>query len=389
MIYLDNAAGTPIRKEVLGVVEKAMEKYYANPSALHKLGKGAKEQLEKARGIIGFILGVDKKDKIIFTASGTESVNLAVKGFALANRDKGKHIITTSIEHKSVLEACSSLKKQGFNVTYLPVDKNGLVNVDELKKAITKDTILISVHYANNEIGTIQPIKEISEIARKNKIVFHSDACQAGFLNLNVGSIGVDMLTLNSSKIYGPRGAALLYVKDGLVLKPLMEGGGQEYSLRSGTENLPAIMGFAKALELAQKEKEKENKRLIALRDMLIKGIMTISDTYLNGHPKNRLANNVNVSFKDVDGETLLMHLDEKRIYASSGSACSSNVTKLSNVAEHSNAVMISHVLLALGVDESLARGTIRFSLGKETSEKDVKKVVAVLREVVDSLRKV
>ena len=377
MIYLDYAAAAPVRKEIRKAVAEA-EIYFANPSSTHNAGKKAKEILEVSREKIKKIMNVKASDKIIFTSSGTESVNLAIKGVAFAYKKKGNHIITSKVEHKAMLESCRFLEQEGFTVTYVGVDKYGKVNPKAVEKAITSKTSLISIMYANNEVGTIQPITEIAAIARKHKVLFHTDACQAGYLNLDVQDLGVDLLTLNSNKISGPKGAGLLYVKEEIAIQSLIHGGGQEYGLRSGTENVPAIVGFAKALELAQQEKQKENKRLQELRDYFIATVQErIPNTFLNGHPTERLSNNAHLSFEGVEAETVLSYLNNQMIYASAGSACTANE------------IEISHILTAMKIPEKLARGSIRFSLGKETTKKDVDKVVTVLAKVILSLRKV
>ncbi|MEK6939337.1 MAG: cysteine desulfurase family protein [Nanoarchaeota archaeon] len=377
MIYLDYAGAAPVRKEVRKVVAR-MGKYFANPSSKHDAGNRAQWMIDGARKEIKQLLNAKENDKLIFTSSGTESINLALKGVAFANKKKGNHIITSKIEHKAVLETCRYLEQEGFAVTYLDVDQFGRVNPKDVEKAITKKTILISIMYANNEVGTIQPIKEIAAIARKKKVLFHTDACQAGYLDLDIQRLGVDLLTLNSNKIYGPKGAGLLYVREGVKIQPLIHGGGQEFGLRSGTENVPAIAGFAKALELAQKEKQQENKRLQELRDYFLSKIMKrIPNTFLNGHPMERLLGNVHLSFEGVEAETVLPYLNQKDIFASAGSACTANE------------IQVSHVLKAMKVPEDLARGSIRFSLGKYTNKEDVDKVVKALAEIVASLRKV
>ncbi len=375
MTYLDYAAAAPIRKEVLKEM-KDTEKYFANPSSRHEEGRKAKELLENTREKIKKILNADTR-KIIFTSSGTESINLAIKGVAFANKNKGNHIITSKVEHKAVLETCKYLEQKGFSVTYLEVDKYGFVDPKNVEKAITPQTILISIMYANNEVGTIQPITEIAAIAKKKKVLFHTDACQAGNLDLNTQNIGVDLLTLNSNKIYGPKGAGLLYVKEGIRIEPLIHGGGQEFGLRSGTENIMTIRGFGKALELAQEEKETENKRLQELRDYFITEVKErIPDSVLNGHPFKRLANNAHLSFTGLEAETVLAYLNQKGIYASVGSACTANQ------------IEISPVLKAMNVPEQIARGSIRFSLGKETKKRDIDKVVRVLMEIIASLQR-
>ena len=377
MLYLDYAASTPVRKEVRKVIAE-VNRYFANPSSMHAAGKKAKEVVEGSRKRIKKTLNAKDNDKIIFTSSGTESINLAIKGIAHAYQKKGKHIITSKIEHKAVLETYKFLEKEGFMVTYLDVDRYGRVNLKDVEKAITKKTILISIMYANNEVGTIQPIKEIAAIAKKKKVLFHTDACQAGMLDLDVQKLDVDLLTLNSNKIYGPKGAGLLYVREGIKLQPLIHGGGQEYGLRSGTENLPTIVGFAKALELAQQEKVKEDKRLSGLRNYFISEIMKkIPNASLNGHPTERLPNNVHLAFEGVEAETVLSYLNQQGIYASAGSACTANE------------IEVSHVLKAMKVSEKLARVSIRFSLGKYTDKKDIYNVVKVLAEVISSLRKI
>lgn len=377
MIYLDYAAATPMRKEVKSVMNEA-ENCFANPGSRHDGGRTAKEFLDGAREKVKNALNANEKDKVIFTSGGTESVNLAIKGVAFACREKGSHIITSTIEHKAVLETCKYLEKQGFSVTYLDVDKFGRINPKEVEKAITKKTILISIMYANNEVGTIQPVEEIAVIARKHNVFFHTDACQAGYLDLGVQKLGVDLLTLNSNKIYGPKGAGLLYIKEGIEIEPLLHGGGQEAGLRSGTENVPAIAGFAKALELVQQEKEKENKRLKKLRDNFIAEVQKkITGTILNGHPTERLPNNAHISFEGVEAETALSHLNLHGIYASAGSACTANE------------IAVSHVLKAIGLPESKGRASVRFSLGRETTKEDLKKVVEVLAEVISSLKRI
>lgn len=379
-IYLDHAATTYVRAEVKTVMEKYFQEEFGNPGSFHTVGLRAKEALNEAREKVRNLINAIYLKEIIFTGSGTESINLAIKGVARANKNRGKHIITSQIEHKAVLETCKYLEKEeGFEITYLGVDKFGRINPEELRKIIRKDTILISIMYANNEIGTIQPIKELAEIAREKGVLFHTDACQAGgALKINVKSLDVDLMTLNGSKIYGPKGIGLLYVRNGVKIHPLIHGGGQEHNLRSGTENIPYIVGFAKALELAQAEAEEENERLRTLSQKLIRGIRErIPKTFLNGHPTERLPNNVNVTILDVEGEAMMLYLNEEGICASSGSACTSH------------SLQASHVILALGISEEAAHGTLRFTLGKKTTKEDVEKVLEVLPQVVASLRKI
>ena len=375
-IYLDYAATTYVDARVKKEMDSYFIKEFGNPGSFNTYGLNVKKAVDFARNKIAEILGA-RPNEMIFTGSGTESINLALKGIARALKEKGNHIITQKTEHHAVLETCNFLEEEGFEVTYLNVDKYGLINLNELKTAIKPSTILISIMYANNEIGTIQPIKEIAEIAKEHSILFHTDACQAaGFLDLNVNSLGVSLMTLNGSKIYGPKGTGILYVKSGTLIKPIVHGGGQEFGLRSGTENVPGIIGFAKALEIAQNDKEKESRRLTRLRDCLIKGLLkNIPKTILNGHPSQRLPNNVNVSILDIEGESLLLYLNESGICAATGSACASK------------SLEPSHVILATGLPYEAAHGSIRFTLGRKTKKSDIKKVLEVMPGLVEKLR--
>lgn len=376
-IYFDNAATTKTRGEVVNEMKKYFDVEYGNPSSFHYKGLRAKDAVDNARTRIANVLKCNANE-IIFTGGGTESINLALKGAAFANREKGRHIITTKIEHPAVLNSCKWLEKQGFEISYADVDSFGIVKVDELKRMIRKDTIIVSVMYANNEIGVVQPVAEIGKICREKGILFHSDGCQAaGALDINVNNLGVDLLTLNGSKIYGPKGMGVLFIKNGTKIEAVIHGGGQERGLRGGTENVPSIMGFALALELAQKEREKENKRLIELRDYFINSLLKIDKTRLNGHAKKRLPNNVNVSFLDAEGESILLMLGERGIFASTGSACSSH------------SLEPSHVLLALGLPHEVAHGSIRFSLGRETQREEIDYALSVMPEIVSGLRKI
>ena len=375
-IYLDHAATTYVDLRVKKEMDNCYSEVYGNPGSLHSIGREANELVETSREKVAELLNC-KPDEIIFTSGGTESINLAIKGVAF-KKEKG-HIITSKIEHPAVIDTCKFLEKKGFSITYLNVDKFGLVNPKDVEKAIKKDTILISIMYANNEIGIIEPIKEIGRIAKNNKIIFHTDACQAaGALDLDVNQLNVDLMTLNGSKIYGPKGIGILYKSKEIKLEPLMHGGGQEFGLRSGTENVPGIVGFAKALELSQDDKEKESARLIKLRDYLIISLLNkIEKSFLNGHPKKRLPNNVNISFLDVEGESVLLYLDQKGIEVSTGSACSSQKLE------------ISPVLSAIGLIHDAAHGSIRFTLGKKTTKKDIDYTVKVLKEIIENLRKI
>jgi len=377
-IYLDHAATTYMDKKVVEVMQPFFIDKFGNPSSLYKQGQEADKAMDRARRKVADIFGC-QEEEIIFEGSGTESDNHAIIGTALANKSRGNHIITTAIEHHAVLHACEFLETQGFEVTYLPVDKEGIVKVEELKKSIRPETILVSIMYANNEIGTIQQIKEISRIIKSSNhsVLFHTDACQAaGFYKLNVDDLGVDLLTINGSKIYGPKGIGILYIRQGTAINSIIHGGGQEKGRRAGTENVAGIVGLAKALELAQSDREKESKRLIKLRDKLIKGLLKIDKVFLNGHATKRLPNNVNITVLDIEGEAMLLHLDEQGIAASSGSACTSG------------SLDPSHVILALGHPYEVAHGSLRFSLGHCNSEKDVDYVLEVLPPIIEKLRK-
>ncbi len=374
-IYLDHASTTPVDPRVLTAMQPYFSKIYANPSSIHDAGRKAREAVDKTRTAVAKILRC-LPEEIIFTSGGTESINLAIKGIAFT-RGKGQ-IITSAIEHPAVLETCKYLETKGFVVTYLPVDKYGLISPADVIRAICKDTILISVMYANNEIGTIQPLAEIGAIAKKHQILFHSDACQAGTLDLDVAKMKVDLLTLNSSKIYGPKGVGLLYVRKGIALEPLLHGGKQESGFRSGTENVPGIVGFAKALELAQKEKLQENKRLTSLRDHFIQAVLAkISNTHLNCQPSQCLPGIINISFAGVEAESVVRYLSQHGIYISSGSACSSQQ------------IETSHVLKAMSLSKKWAGGSLRFSLGRATTKKDLNQVILILEKIIQSLRRI
>lgn len=388
-IYLDYAATTPVDVRVKKAMLPYLDKIYGNASALHQEGRKAKAVIVKARKKIAKALNC-KPEEIFFTGSGTESDNIAILGTVRANKEFGRHIITSNIEHPAVLKSCEELKKEGFRVSFLKVNQEGILSLADLKRIISKKTILVSIMYANNEIGTLQPIKEIGRIVKKVKeerkregnktpIYFHTDACQAaGYFDLDVQKLGVDLLTLNGSKIYGPKGVGALYVRIGTKTEPVIFGGGQEGGLRSGTENTAGIVGLAKALEIAQKEREKIFKREARLRDNLINGIIeNIPRAILNGHPKKRLPNNVNVSILDIEGEAMLLFLDRYGIFASTGSAC------------HSESLEPSHVLLALGRPYEFAHGSLRFSLGRKTTAKDIDYVLKVLPKIVEKLRKI
>lgn len=383
-VYLDHAATTPLRDEVRGVMLPYLGEAYGNPSSFHMKGKVVKDALDDARARIAKMLHV-RADEVLFTSGGTESDNLAILGYARKNQTAGKHLITSSFEHHAVLEAMQFLeKKEGFEVTYLEPSADGLISVQQVADALREDTLLVSIMYANNEIGTIQPIAEIAKVIdayrtehKRPELRFHTDACQAPeYLDLNVEKLGVDMLTLNGSKMYGPKGVGLLYLKRGIKLQPLQFGGAQERALRPGTENVAGIIGIATALEMAQSEREEESQRLIPLRDRLIEGIQSsIKKTRVNGHKEKRLPNNVNISIMDIEGEALLLYLDAQGVYASTGSACTSA------------SLDPSHVILSLGLPYEVAHGSLRFSLGKGTTQEDIDYVIEVLPPLVEKLR--
>lgn len=376
-IYLDHAATTPAHPEVV----KAMLPYYtdafSNPSSIYSYGQEAKVAIEKARAKVAGFIGA-KSEEVIFTGGGTEADNFALKGVALANEHKGNHLITTSIEHHAVLETCKFLERRGdFKVTYLPVDSDGLVDPQDVKKAITNKTILVSVMHANNEIGTIEPIEEISKYVKEAGILFHTDAVQTvGHIPVHVDELGVDLLSISAHKLYGPKGVGALYIRKGTRIFPLVHGGEQERGRRAGTENVPGIVGLSKAIELARQEMGEEAKRLACLRDRLIQGLLEdIDHVHLNGHPFGRLPNNVNVSVDFVEGESMLLNLDLENICASTGSACSSS------------SLEPSHVLLALGLPPEQAHGSLRFTLGRENTADEIDLVIEVLSRIVTKLR--
>lgn len=375
-IYLDNASTTRTREEVIRKMSKYFNEKYGNPSSFHSKGLEAKTVLENSRKTIAKLINA-KPNEIYFTGSGTESINLALQGIARANKSKGKHIITTNVEHHAVLETVKFLESKGFDITILKADEFGRVAAKQVEREIKAGTILVSIIFANNEIGTINNIQEIGKLCREKGVYLHTDACQAAeYLEIDVEKLNVDLLTLNGSKIYGPKGIGMLYVKEGILIEPVIYGGGQENNLRSGTENVPAIVGFAKALELASKERAKESKRLIKLRDYMINELLKIPKTRLNGHPTQRLPNNINISFLDVEGESILLYLDKYGICASTGSACSSK------------SLEPSHVLTGIGLSEEIAHGAIRFSLGKYSTMQDVKFTIKKMQEITKTLRR-
>ncbi|RLG69894.1 MAG: cysteine desulfurase NifS [Candidatus Iainarchaeum archaeon] len=374
MIYLDNAATTQVRREVIEAMLPFLDKKYGNASSLHSMGQEAKVALERSRESIAKVLKAEPNE-IIFCSCATEANNLALKGLAFEAKKQGKnHLIVSRIEHHCVLHAAQWLEENGFEVTYLPVDEYGFVDLGELERAINEKTFLVSIMYANNEIGTIEPIREVVKICQENSVPLHSDAVQA-FGKIPLYTKGIDMLSLSAHKIYGPKGVGLLMKRKELRIQPLLHGGGHEFDLRSGTENVAGIVGFAKAMELALKEMPRESKRQAKMRDKLIKNALQIPESRLNGHPKKRLPNNANFSFRYVEGESIVMKLNELGIAASTGSACSS--PKLEP----------SHVLLALGLAPSEAHGSLRLTLGRFNKMKDINYTIKVLPKVIAELR--
>jgi len=375
-IYLDNAATTKLDPVVMEEMMPYLKEKYGNPGSMHGMGLEAKSAITNARKKVAKLLNASEEE-IIFAGSGTESDNLAIFGYARKNRDKGNHIITTSIEHHAVLDSFERLKEDGFEVTILDVDPEGLLDLEKLKQAITDKTILVSIMYANNEIGTVLDIKEAAKICREKGIAFHTDACQgANYLTMDVRELGVDLMTLNGSKIYGPKGVGILYKKKDIKIEPIVYGGGQEFNLRSGTENVANIVGFAKALKETTMHKEEEIKRLTGLRDHLIEELLKLPETKLNGHPKTRLPNNVNISFLNIEGESLILLLNEDGIFVSTGSACTSS------------SLEPSHVIVALGLPHELGHSSIRFTLGKDTTKEDIDYVIEKVKPHVEMLRK-
>lgn len=375
-VYLDYSATTPMKKEVLDEMYPYFTGFFGNPSSIHSFGRETRKAVDLGRDQIAKSLGA-KSEEIFFTAGGTESDNWAIKGVAHALKNKGNHIITTKIEHHAVLHTCEHLEKDGFEVTYLNVDKYGLINIDDLKNAIKENTILISIMFANNEIGTVQPIKEIGEIAKANKIVFHSDAVQAyGNINIDVNDLGLDLVSISAHKIYGPKGIGALYVRKGTKIFAFIHGGAQEKRRRAGTENVASIVGFGKAAELANEGLEQHNAHLLKLRNKLTDTLLNIIPySYLNGHPTKRLPGNSNISFEFIEGESLLLSLDMVGIAGSSGSACTSG------------SLDPSHVLMSIGLSHEIAHGSLRLTIGDFTTEEEIDYVIEKLPPIVDRLR--
>jgi cysteine desulfurase len=376
-IYLDHAATTPVHPEVAKSILPYFSERFGNASTLYSYGQEAREAVEEARGKVALLAGAQSPKEIIFTSGGTESDNFALCGVAWANQKKGDHIITSAVEHHAVLNTCKFLQKRGFKVTYLPVDHYGFVDPDDVKKAITNKTILISIMHANNEVGTMEPIAEIGKIAKENGVYFHTDAVQSfGHIPIRAEELKADLLSASAHKLYGPKGVGMLYIRKGTKIVPFLYGGEQENKRRASTENVAGIVGFGKACEIAEGTMTEESRRLATLRDKFIKGILEkIEFIQLNGHPTKKLPGNVNVSVKYVEGESMLLKLDGKGICASSGSACTSSILEP------------SHVLTAMDVPPDVAHSSLRFTLGRENTEEDVDYVLEVLPDIVKGLR--
>ncbi|MDH5754045.1 MAG: cysteine desulfurase NifS [Candidatus Bathyarchaeota archaeon] len=376
-IYMDHTAGRPVDPRVIEAMLPYMKSLYGNPSSVHSFGQEARQAMEEARTKVAELINAESKESIIFTSGATESNNMAIKGVAHRNRDRGTHIITSSIEHMSVLNPCKFLMKRGFKVTFLPVDQYGFVDLKRLEEELNNETILVSITYANGEIGTVQPIKEISQIVHSKNAYLHVDATAAnGQVSIDVKNEGIDLLTISSNDMYGPKGAGGLYIKKGTRIEPIIHGGGQERGLRSGTENLPSIVGLGKAAEIAKKEMPIERKRLKKLRDKLIKGLLDpIPYSFLNGHLTKRLPNNVAVRYSFIEGESILLSLDMMGVAASSGSACTAKTLEP------------SHVLRAIGLKHEEAHGSLLFTLGKQNTEEEVDYVISIMPDIVKRLR--
>lgn len=376
-IYMDHTAGRPVDPRVIEVMLPYMKSLCGNPSSVHSFGQEARQALGEARTKVAESINAESKESIFLTSGATESNNMAIKGVAHRNQDHGRHIITSSVEHMSVLNPCKFLMTRGFKVTFLPVDQYGFVDLTSLEEELTNETILVSIMYANGEIGTIQPIKEISQMVHRNNAYLHVDAAAAnGQVPIDVNDEGIDLLTISSNDMYGSKGVGALYIKKGIRLEPLIHGGGQERGLRSGTENLPGIVGFGKAAEIAKEEMSTESERLKKLRDKLIKGLLDpISHSFLNGHPTKRLPNNAAVRYSFIEGESILLDLDMKGVAASSGSACTAKTLEP------------SHVLRAIGLKHEEAHGSLLFTLGRQNTEEEVDYVIRIMPEIVKRLR--
>ena len=376
-ICMDYSAGKPVDPRIIDEMLSYMNSSFGNPSSLHTLGQEAKKALEISRKAVAKLVNAEEPETIIFTSGATESNNLAIKGIASRNKNRGTKILTSSVEHMSIVNPCKLMMKKGFQVVFLPVDRFGLLDLDKLETELDDNTTLVSVVYANGEIGTIEPIKEISKIVHTKNAYLHVDAtATCGQIPIDVQAENIDLLTISSNDMYGPKGVGALYIKRGTSIEPIIQGGGQERGLRSGTENVAGILGFAKAAEIAQKEMQRHSKRITKLRDDLIRGLIDpIPYAYLNGHPTQRLPDNVSVRYSFIEGESILLSLDIVGIYASSGSACAAKT------------LQPSHVLLALGLRPEEAHGSLMLTLGRDNTQKDVNKLKSVMPDIVKRLR--
>ena len=375
VVYLDHAATTPTRAEVVARMQPYFSEFFGNPSSIYGLGRKSQDAIDTAHETAARALNC-RPTEIVFTGGGSEADNLAIKGIAYAQRRRGNHIITSAIEHHAVLHTCQRLEQEGYTVTYLPVDEHGMVSPADVEAAITDQTALVTIMYANNEVGTIQPIAEIGRICRAHRVPFHTDAVKAGgLLDLDVTQLQVDLLTLSAHKFYGPKGVGILYIRQGTRLQPQVLGGSQERNRRAGTENVPGIVGAAAALELARGEREAETARLLSLRDRLIAGMLALPDVRLTGHPTQRMPNSASFTLAGVEGESLLLNLDLVDIAASSGSACTSGD------------IEPSHVLTAMGISAAQARGALRLTLGRTNTEEDIVYMLERIGEILPRLR--
>ncbi len=376
-INFNHSAGVPIDKRVLDAMEPYFRDFFGNPSSVHIEGQRASKAIENARVQVAELIGVDLKDRIIFTSGATEANNLALMGFAFRNRRKGNHIIVSKVEHLSILNTAKYLQKQGFEITQVPVDKFGIIDIKEYEAAITDQTILISIQHANNEVGTIQPIENIAKIANEHEIPLHVDAvASAGQIPINMIKTGISMLTLSSNDLYGPKGVGALILKRGITVQPILLGGGQEFGLRSGSENVPGIVGMGAAASIAREELPTYANHLIKLRDYLVKGVLDkVEDTYLNGHPTKRLPNNANIRFSFIEGEAITLHLSFQGILVATSSACTSKT------------LAPSHVLLSMGVPEAEAHGALQITLGRENTQKHIEHFIEVTPPIIEKLR--
>jgi cysteine desulfurase len=376
-IYMDYSAGAPVDPRVTDAMLPYINSRFGNPSSIHTLGQEAKQALQNSREVVAKLINSETPEAIVFTSGATESNNLAIRGIASRNKSRGNKILTSSVEHMSVVNPCKLMIRNGFQVLFLPVDKFGVLDLGKLEAELDDQTTLVSIVYANPEIGTIEPIKEISKIVHKKKAFLHVDATAAcGQVPIDVQDENIDLLTMSSNDMYGPKGVGALYIKPGTTIEPVNQGGGQERGLRSGTENIPGIVGFAKAAEIARNEMTKESQRLTLLRDNLIKGLIEpIPYSYLNGHPTQRLPNNVSVRYSFIEGESILLSLDIEGVYASSGSACAAKT------------LQPSHVLLALGLQPEDAHGSLMATLGRENTQEDVDKLKSLMPDIVKRLR--